>query len=269
MKHLKFESTILVAMSILLGSAGSKAVAGEPIRLRVLSYNIHHGEGVDRKIDLKRIADVVTSVKADIVAMQEVDQNARRSGGVDQPAELARLTKMNVAFGPNIDLQGGKYGNAVLSRFPIVRSKNHLLPSYDGGEQRGVFEAEIDLPDSGRNLILLATHLDARRDHGERLESAKVINEFASNYPDRRLLLAGDLNATPSSGTLLRFFKTWTSANTKPLATIPVARPTKQIDYVLYRPSDCWQVIEANVLPEAVASDHRAILAVLQLQDRK
>ena len=75
------------------------AVAKDPVRLRVLTYNIHHAEGIDRKLDVERIASVITSVNPDIVALQEVDQKVARTKGVDQPAELARLTEMNVAFG--------------------------------------------------------------------------------------------------------------------------------------------------------------------------
>ncbi len=260
---MRFGSALLVVVVFLLAEA-LVGTAGEPVRLRVLSYNIHHGEGVDGKLDLQRIADVISSVKPDIVALQEVDQNVKRTGGVDQPAELARLTKMNVAFGPNIDLQGGKYGNAVLARFPIARSTNHLLPRLSGGEQRGVIEAEIKLPDSDAHVTLLATHLDHRSDHRERIESAKVINRLASKHGDHAMLLAGDLNATPKSEPLKRFFESWTSVNAEQLATIPVTRPTKQIDYVLYRPQDRWRVIEVKVLDEAIASDHRPVLAVLE-----
>lgn len=106
--------------------------------LRVLSYNIHHGEGVDGKLDLDRIARTIQSVEPDLVALQEVDRKVTRTGGIDQPAELARLTKMQVAFGGNIVLQGGDYGNAVLSRWPIRRHENHKLPRFDNGEQRSV-----------------------------------------------------------------------------------------------------------------------------------
>src|SRR5690606_78873 len=65
----------------------------KPLRLRVLSYNIHHGEGIDGKLDLERIAKVILAVKPDLVAVQEVDQNTERADKIDQPAELARLTK--------------------------------------------------------------------------------------------------------------------------------------------------------------------------------
>ncbi len=260
-------NVLLLPLLTLLPVAASQA--GETIRLRVLSYNIHHGEGVDRKLDLERIATVILSVKPDVVALQEVDQNVKRTAGVDQPAELARLTEMNVIFGANIELQGGHYGNAVLTRFPIVRHKNHLLPNIDNGEQRGVIEAEIEIPKSGQKVLLLATHLDHRTDERERLASSQVINELIAGHPDHPALLAGDLNATPASETLQRFEKMWTRVNAKPMATVPVSKPTKQIDFILSRPPNRWKVVEVNILDAAVASDHRAIFAVLDLHPER
>lgn len=250
-------------------SVPTGAMAEEKDRIRVLSYNIHHGQGVDGRLDLERIAEVILSVKPDLVALQEVDQKASRSRSVDQPAELARRTKMNVAFGGNIDLQGGKYGNAVLSRFPIVRHQNHLLPNMDDGEQRGVLETEIKIPQMKQSLVLLATHLDHRRGDKERVASAQAINDLIAKHSERPALLAGDLNDVLESDTLTRLETVWTPANGKPLPTIPVATPTKQIDFVLFHPQRRWKIVEVKVLDEAVASDHRAILAILELQPGK
>ncbi len=239
-----------------------------PGRLRLLTYNIHHGEGVDGKLDLERIAAVMRSVAPDVIALQEVDRKATRSKSVDQPAELAKLTQMHVVFGDNIPLQGGQYGNAVLSRFPIRASQNHKLPNLDKGEQRGVLDVEIDWPTSapvaGR-LRLLATHLDHRTNDRERVASVEVINELISRRPLQPALLLGDLNATPDSLPLKGLQPNWTRSNDRPAATIPVDKPQHQIDYILYRPASRWKVVETRVLDEAVASDHRAVLAVLDL----
>lgn len=260
----QFLKILLLSIATLRPMAAGEA--DEPTQLRVLSYNIHHGEGVDRRLDLERIAKVILSAKPDVVALQEVDQNVKRTGSVDQPVELARLTEMNVIFGANIELQGGHYGNAVLSRFPISRHENHLLPNIDNGEQRGFIEAEIQVPQADQTIRLLATHLDHRADERERLESAKVLNEFIESHAKQPALLAGDLNATPESETLHVFEKIWTRSNAKPMATVPVSEPTRQIDFIMYRPASRWKVVEVKVLDEAVASDHRAILVVLSLQ---
>jgi endonuclease/exonuclease/phosphatase family metal-dependent hydrolase len=236
-----------------------------PLRLRVLTYNIHHGEGVDGKLDLARIAGVIKSARPDFVALQEVDLKTERTKGVDQPAELARLTGMQVVFGGNLRFEGGDYGNAVLSRLPIKGHKNHSLPSLNDGEQRGVLAVELELP-AGGELLLLATHLDHRRDEAERLASAKAINELIAKTPDRLALLAGDLNATPDSPVLKRIRDSWTDTATRPLPTIPVGKPERQIDYVLVRPAARWKIIETTVLDEAVASDHRPLITVLELK---
>ena len=250
----------IFALVILLQS---QTWSAEPIRVRVLSYNIHHAEGVDGNLDIGRIAKLISSVRPDMVALQEVDQGASRTQGMDQPRQLARLTGMNVVFGANIDLQGGRYGNAILSRYPVVRHTNHLLPNRNDGEQRGVIEAEVQIGSSGETILLLATHFDHRRDEGERIASAEAINTLAKEH-DLPALLAGDLNAVVESKTLERLRTTWMLCNEKPLPTIPVGVPTRQIDFVLYRPSRRWRVVEVKVLDEAVASDHRAILAVLE-----
>jgi endonuclease/exonuclease/phosphatase family metal-dependent hydrolase len=259
----------LVFATICVLASAPNAMADEPIRLRVLSYNIHHAEGVDRKLDLDRIAGVITNVDPDLVALQEVDQNVKRTKSVDQPAELARLTKMNVVFGANIDLQGGQYGNAILSQFPIERHQNHLLPNLDQGEQRGVLEAEFRTPESNETITLLATHLDHRRDHRERIASAIAINQLVARNSDRPALLAGDLNAVFKSQTLAQIRTSWASVNLTPLPTIPVGQPAKQIDFILFRPESRWKTIEVKVIDESVASDHRAILAVLELLPSK
>jgi endonuclease/exonuclease/phosphatase (EEP) superfamily protein YafD len=78
-------------------------------------------------------------------------------------------------------------------------------------------------------------------------------------------LLAGDLNDTPESATLVEFSKQWKRANEKISPTIPVGKPTRQIDFVMYRIANGWRVVEPRVLDEAVASDHRATLAVFDL----
>src|SRR5688500_1044104 len=82
------------------------AVVTEAEPLRVLCYNIHHGEGTDGELELERIARVIRSENPDVAALQEVDQNTQRTGNVDQPAELARLTAMQVVFGKNIGFEG-------------------------------------------------------------------------------------------------------------------------------------------------------------------
>jgi endonuclease/exonuclease/phosphatase family metal-dependent hydrolase len=243
---------------------GSTIFAENPLRLRVLTYNIHHGEGTDGKLDLDRIAAIIRNARPDIVALQECDENTARTGQVDQPQVLADKTGMHMAFGANIAFQGGRYGNAVLSRFPIARSQNHLLPSLKDGEQRGALEIELDC--EGRKLILIATHLDSRRDDQERLQSAEFINRRFTGEEHPPAILAGDLNATPDTRVMQAVFKHWTTATPAPQPTSPANQPRNQIDYVLFSSAHPWKVIHFEVLDQPVASDHRPLLVELQLE---
>lgn len=268
MKAVVWLGKCVALLLVIVSSASGQDAGRTPGRLRVLTYNIHHGEGTDRRLDLPRIAKVIQSVNPDIVALQEVDRNTNRTDKVDQPKELARLTNLRVVFGDNIAFGGGEYGNAVLTRLPVVSHRNHRLPNYDDGEQRGVLHVTLQHPQSEGRISLFATHLDHRRDDQERVASARAINRLAMQKPDQPALLAGDLNDVPDSRALREFKRVWTWPQEKPLPTIPVAKPTRQIDYVMVRPSSRWKVVEVKVLPEAVASDHRALLAVLELSNR-
>jgi endonuclease/exonuclease/phosphatase family metal-dependent hydrolase len=252
----------------LLALAASTIAQGElPQEIRVLTYNIHHGEGGDGKFDLARIAKLIQSVSPDVVALQEVDQGTARASGVDQPAELARLTGMEVVFGRNIDFQGGGYGTAVLTRLPVNAHASHKLPSFYEGEQRGVQVVELG-PPSDPGIVFLCTHFDHRPDDRERMASAQLVNELAASYGDGLMILAGDLNAEPDSRVIGELEKRWLVAGAaKPqakLLTFPADEPRKWIDFVLVRPAERWQVVEMRVLDESVASDHRPLLAVLR-----
>ena len=251
-----------VVAAWVLCCAADVALAAEPIRLRVLSYNIHHGEGTDGKLDLERIAAIIRTADADLVALQEVDQNTERTGGVDQAAELGRLTGMQSVFGGNIPYQSGQYGNAVLSRWPIKRHVNHPLPSLGPGEKRGVLEVEVD---ERRPLVFFATHLDHRRSDRERVASANAINRLANESKVPLAILAGDLNDVPESETLTIFKQAWQLPGEVPLLTSPAARPRRQIDYLLLRPQQGWKTVDMRVVDEPVASDHRPLVATFEL----
>src|SRR5215213_3724682 len=114
-------------------------------RLRVLTYNIHHGEGTDGKFDIPRIAKLIKSLEPDLVAVQEVDVKTRRSSGVDQAAELAKLTGLHPFFARIIDYQGGPYGLMILSRQTRAKTESDPLP-YDPGQEPGALaEARVHI----------------------------------------------------------------------------------------------------------------------------
>ena len=254
-----------LVVSLLLGSVGlvPGADKAEPKSLRVLSYNIHHGAGTDDKLDLPRVAEVIKGTRPDLVALQEVDRNTTRTRKVDQAAVLGKLTGMHVAFGKAIDLQSGEYGLAILSRFPIKNVKTDPLPGKEKQEARIVMRAAVEPGRGLPALTFLNTHL--QHDDGETREKqvAKIDELFGT--ADGPFVLAGDLNARPDSAPIKALAKNWTFATepgAKGLLTIPSDVPTHQIDYVLFRGT--FKALEAKVIEEKVASDHRPVLTVLE-----
>ncbi|MEZ6137476.1 MAG: alkaline phosphatase D family protein [Pirellulaceae bacterium] len=266
---MRFSTMCLISTLICVGHLGAQTPTLPPVRFRLLSYNIHHAEGVDGKLNLERIAQVIKESEADVIALQEVDRNVPRSDNVDQPQRLAELLRMHVAFGDNIELEGGQYGNAVLSRFPLQEVKNHPLPPVNGGEQRGVLQVEFELPSKVR-ATLFATHFDHRPNDEQRIASAKLINELRASVATPLVLLAGDLNATMASSAMNELDAVWRTSSLMEQPTIPVNKPERQIDFIMHaRPfMDSTFVLHAlstTVLAEATASDHRAILTSYEL----
>jgi endonuclease/exonuclease/phosphatase family metal-dependent hydrolase len=202
-----------------------------------------------------------------------VDNKTARAQHVDQATELGRLTNSTPAFGKNIDHDGGGYGNAILSKWPMKICDNLALPSLrikEGRarrEQRGVLIVEIELPQGG-SFVLAVTHLDARPGDEERFESARVINKyFDSQASTMSTLLVGDLNSTRDSRVLEELRREWHIVGDVDTPTVPSDKPRRQIDFVLYRPAEQWRIVESHVLTEPVASDHRPLMVVLELSD--
>src|SRR5688572_31306281 len=105
--------------------------------IRVMTYNIHVGIGMDKKLDLQRIADVINKEKPDLVGLQEVDRGVQRTQRIDEIVELSKLTRMEYAFAFNLPYQGGQYGVAILSRFPIRATEHRLYKHLREAERRG------------------------------------------------------------------------------------------------------------------------------------
>jgi endonuclease/exonuclease/phosphatase family metal-dependent hydrolase len=245
--------------------AGGYQAAPISRTLRVLTYNIHHGEGTDGIIDLSRQAEIVKSVQPDLVALQEVDERTERTSGVNQLQELARLTGMHAEFGKAMDYSGGGYGVAVLSRWPIVGTRNNPLPTFQDREPRTALTALVRVDAAWPLLQFTSTHLDQGRDEGNRLAQVEHLNalEVGDEAPE---ILAGDMNSRPDTEVMKLLERQWTNATTAD-PSMPLAadgRPRFRGDYILVRPTHCWRVIEATVLDDRLASDHRPVLVVLE-----
>jgi endonuclease/exonuclease/phosphatase family metal-dependent hydrolase len=250
---------------LLLAGAGLRPLAAaDPPRVRVLTYNIHHGEGADGKVDLPRLAAVISRCAPDVVALQEVDVGTRRAHGVDQAAELGRLTGLHAVFGQAMDVDGGQYGEALLSRWPLEAVEVHALPCDEQSEPRCVVAARVVPPDRPA-FVFAGTHLEHARAPLRLCQAGKVSSKLAP-APAPRVIVAGDFNDTPPSPTLLVLRRHWTDASDGQWQpTWPAHEPRDTLDYVLYRPATAWRVVEVQVIQEPIASDHRPLLAVLEM----
>lgn len=166
----------------------------EKNKLIACSYNIHIGKGMDNKINLKRIADIVLNNKCDIVGLQEIDRFTTRCGKIDQFAELKNLTGMNGVFGKSIDFSGGEYGIGILTKNEILDYKHTLLPQGREGERRSFISAKIKLK-NGFVFWAINTHLGL--DDDDRKVQAGEIIKYAASLSEPVILL-GDFNETPN-----------------------------------------------------------------------
>jgi endonuclease/exonuclease/phosphatase family metal-dependent hydrolase len=253
-----FITPALVALLAMLTSSNT-APAGETFRL--VSYNIHHGEGMDRKLDLARIAGFLKAQQPDVVALQEVDRNCGRTGKVDQVPELARLTGMSATFQKAMDYDGGEYGICFLTKAVPLESKGIILPP--GGEPR--VGQTVKVPAFGGTLTVANTHLDFAKG-AARLNQAQALLKALGEGPGT-VLLAGDFNAVRGDEVMTAVTAAGWAVPVKqgPAATIPSPHPDREIDFAVFRPSTALKVLKYSVLDEAVFSDHRAILIEVTL----
>ena len=221
--------------------------------LKVVSYNIRHGQGTDGKIDLERLAKIIEKENPELVALQEVDKNCKRSGNVDQAAELGRLLKMEHAFGKFMGYQGGEYGMAVLSRFSIAKVVRHQLP--EGAEPRCALEVKVTPKGWSEPLSFIGIHLDWTKGDFRPKQVAKLVDLKGA------VILAGDFNAERGSATLKILGDAgWKILREISTNTFPANKPTHEIDFFIGRGLPEFTYIE-RVIEEKVASDHRPITA--------
>lgn len=284
-------ASAVCAILLLAGCAPSSsggASAPAPVEFVAATYNIHIGKGMDKRLDLQRIADVITGAGAAVAGLQEVDRMTQRAGGVDQIAELARLTGMQAAYGKSIDLQGGEYGIAILVAGEILERRHELHPVGEEAERRSFLFVKARLKSSGRVIWIGNTHLGLV-EADRRAQAAALLD--AARGLDAPVVLLGDFNAEPDDGaagvyTALseRFDDAWATAGRNaaaslaPLAdsgiaapepyrgeTWPANAPAKRIDYVWLRRGDPWSVRRCLV-GATQASDHLPLFATLALE---
>jgi endonuclease/exonuclease/phosphatase family metal-dependent hydrolase len=232
--------------------------------VRVVTFNIHHGVGADGRLDLERIAETVESFDADVIGLQEVDRRfGPRSDFVDQPRVLSRRLGMRLAYGAALDLEPldvgeprRRYGNAVLSRYPIVRGSNMLLPRTGPVEQRALLQTQIDFGD--RLVYAYTTHLEAH-DPGQRVLQAGAVATTVVARGGPRVLLA-DLHARPDGVEMAAIAAVVDDAwavGSGPGLTYPATAPTRRIDVVQH---SAELVPTSASVVASTASDHRPVV---------
>jgi endonuclease/exonuclease/phosphatase family metal-dependent hydrolase len=260
----------MIKSLLLFALAAVSCAAVEPPQLRVLCYNIHYGQGMDGEYDVARLAEVIKAAKPDLVALQEVDVGVKRSGRVHQLQKLGELTGLTARYGPTQHYEGGLFGNAVLTRLPILDEHIQPLPYTEATPElqtypRGALVITVQAPD-GKPLRFISTHFQHNVPE-DRVEEAKAVNTlFAAESEHQRTILAGDFNSTPDAEPISILEQRWTHAIDEARApSAPSVKPKSRIDYVFFRAAAEFRVVSSEVLPEAMASDHRPVLAVLEL----
>ena len=229
-----------------------------------MTYNIHVGVGMDKKLDLQRIADVINAAHPDLVGLQEVDRGVKRTEGKDEIAELASMTRMEYAFAPNLDYQGGKYGVAILSRFPIKNTEHRMFENKREAERRGMLRVEVEV--KGKRLDFVTTHLDYQFADGRLFEAEQMLKFLADVKGP--LIVVADLNDEPAGSAyqLMRtkFDDAWPAAGGEGFS-YPADKPVKRIDHIFYRSGAGTRAKKSWVI-ETVASDHIPVMAELEIK---
>jgi endonuclease/exonuclease/phosphatase family metal-dependent hydrolase len=251
------------------GEQSPPTVPVNGVTVKVMTYNIHIGNPPSKPagtVDLTAIANVIKAQDPDLVALQEVDVNTNRSGiNLDQAKELAKLTGLNYFYTKAIDYDGGQFGDAVLSRFPILESVRYQLPVTEklGGETRSV--ALITVQKEDQQFLFASTHLDHLSAEDNRVLQANELVKIIKTLT-LPLIIGGDLNASPTSNPLniLRTELSWGCKSSCPL-TFPALKPTSTIDYILMKPQTKFNVLSYGIVNETYASDHLPLVAEIQI----
>lgn len=245
------------------------------MRFRVLTYNIHRAIGLDRRFRPERIIHILESHDADIVLLQEVDDGAPRSRGMDLAKELAdALGYPHRAVGHNVTLRKGRYGNATLSRHPILRERNIDL-TIGRWKRRGCQHTAIAFENHGgrRRLEIFNLHLGLSARQRERqialLTGSRELKPLAS---DVACLVGGDFNDWRSrlsplfSELKFRSATDRVSSGERPLATFPSFFPRGPLDRIYYRgPIRLLSAHRCRLRLSRVASDHLPVVADFEI----
>jgi len=208
---------------------------------RILTYNVHRCVGVDRRLDVARIADVIAAQEPDIVALQELDVGRQRTFHVDQAHEIAKRLEMAVHFHPAMKVEEELYGDAILTAYPERLVQAAPLPSHARMahllEPRGALWVTVDI--DGKSVQIINTHLGLVPQE-QQAQARALVSEAWIRHPlcTGPTIVLGDFNAAPNTQVyktftaLLQDARQITRGPRRPTSTFPSGLPILRIDHV-------------------------------------
>lgn len=235
--------------------------------IKFMTYNVHHCNPPSKPgvIDVDAIAGVIRKENPDIVALQEIDVNTRRSGNINEAALLSQKTGYHsFHFSKSIDHEGGDYGIMILSKYPLSDMETHKLPTdpATGGEPRVLSLATAQLPD-GKKIRVASVHLDFHGKTNGPLQMREVNRVLAKE--SLPVIIGGDFNATESSETIQLLDQAFSRTCKHCAFTIEEGNEKQAIDFIAYKPGTAFSVRSHRVIEEDYASDHRPVQAELKV----
>lgn len=241
---------------------------------RLLTYNVHRCVGVDRRLDVGRIAAVIAEQEPDVVCLQELDVGRARTGHVDQAQAIADRLAMSFHFHAAFKVEAEQYGDAILTARPERLVRSGPLPTIRGVpglEPRGALWAAIDF--DGVTLNVINTHLGLVP-REQRLQAAALLGEDWLGSPDcvGPTLLTGDFNATsvtrPYQALAARLSDCQRTLGLKPsVKTFPSSFPAIRIDHCFTSPEVVVTRVTAPFSPLVrMASDHLPLVVDFELR---
>jgi len=231
------------------------------MKLRIMTYNIYSGKNLAKELNVEFAASVIRSVQPAFVTLNEVRSHTADVGPIDQSNEIGRLTGYYPVFGKAIDVLGGDYGNALLTRLPLLEHEVIHIPDPEKKEGGSHYEHRVVLRcvlDAGeKKLTVLCTHFGLNSD--EQKNAVEVVLTLAAKESNP-VLLMGDLNLTPDAPELQPLYGVFrdTCALDPAILTFPSDVPRIKIDYIFHT---------EDIKAESVAcidtqnSDHRPLVA--------
>lgn len=237
-------------------------------KIKVMTYNIHHGTGSDGKYDLQRIISVIREQSPHFVCLNQVDYKMKRANGDDQARIIAAELGMYFTFARNMELQSGYCGNSILSKFPIEFAENKLLFNRNNSEQWGMLHIIVNIGD--RRVHIYTTHLSPDSTESSH-QMDEVLNVILGWGVEEPAIVAGDMNLGPQSDKIHEFshyFNDYGINLGDRSFTYPSNDPNQKIDYIFSNrlfSAVAYQVIKNE--QTTVASDHLPIVGIYNFND--